>query len=162
MFPPELHLLLFDAEVERGVAPQHLCLVDWLVGEHGSPSTPVHGRRLCECHERPIPEVVVGVDDQRWCVHCVTCWNLEGAHWTKLKVKMRQYFEGRDLHGRPFVIGPLGQDVVAGLSDAVQRAVQMGKLVEFHTSAPGTLDHPLLQVIRGVGVVVQDVPFLKG
>ena len=75
---------------------------------------------------------------------------------------MRQYFEGRDLHGGPFVIGPLGQDVVAGLSDAVQGAVQMGKLVEFHTSAPGTLDHPLLQVVRGVGVVVQDVPFLKG
>ena len=110
----------------------------------------------------PIPEVVVGVDDQRWGVHCVTGWNLEGAHWNRLIVKMRQYFEGCDLHGGPFVIGPLGEDVMARLPDAVQRAVKMSKLVELHTGAPGTLDHPLLQVVGGVGVVVQDVPVLKG
>ena len=76
LFPPELNLFLFDAEMEWGVAPKHLCLVDWLVGEHSSPSAPVHGRRFSECHERPIPEVVVGVDDQRWGVHCVAGWNL--------------------------------------------------------------------------------------
>ena len=46
---------------------------------------------------------------------------------------------------------------MAGLPDAVQRAIQMGKLMELHASAPGALDHPLLQVVGGVGVVVQDV-----
>ena len=68
---------------------------------------------------------------------------------------MRQYFEGRDLHGSPFIICPLGEDVVAGLPDAVQGAIQMGELMELHTSATGALDHPLLQVVGCVSVVVQ-------
>ena len=46
---------------------------------------------------------------------------------------------------------------MARLPDAVQRAVQMGKLVELHTGSASTFDHPLLQVVRGVGVVIQNV-----
>ena len=69
-----------------------------------------------------------------------------------------QYLEGRDLQGSPFVIGPLGKYIVAGFPDAVQRAVQVGELVELHSSSAGTFDHPLLQVVSSVGVVIQDVP----
>ena len=69
-----------------------------------------------------------------------------------------QYLESRDLQGGPFIIDPLCDDKVAGFPDAVQRAIQMGKFVELQTSSACTFDHPLVQVVRSVGVVVQDVP----
>ena len=68
------------------------------------------------------------------------------------------YSKGCDLHSSPVIIGPLGEDVEAGLPDAVQGAVEVRKLVELHASSAGAFDHPLLQVVAGVGVVVQDVP----
>ena len=39
--PLDLHLLLLHGEVERLAAPQHLRLEHRLVGEHGSPGSPV-------------------------------------------------------------------------------------------------------------------------
>ena len=93
---------------------------------------------------------------QWWCVHCVTSWNLK-VHIGLDSRQRCQYLEGRNLQGSPFIVSPLSNYEVARLPDAVQRAVHMGKLVELHTGSAGTFDHPLLQVVRGVGVVIQDM-----
>ena len=90
--------------------------------------------------------MVTGVSSPDECQHL--CQQRQGC----------QYFEGRDLHGSPGIVSPLGNNIVAGFPDAVKRAVQMGKLVELHASSACTFDHPLLKIVRSVGVIVQDMP----
>ena len=90
-------------------------------------------------------------------VVCTLCDELEPKSNILESSQRCQYLEGRDLQGSPFIVGPLSNYEVAGFPDAVQRAVQMGKLVELHTGSASTFDHPLLQVVRGVGVVIQDM-----